>query len=351
MRYIKEVLIAILFLLPLSIFAEPATDNALRSYFAGTRTISAIDSLINVYPDDYRFKYEKAVLVINQGDITAGKKILDSLFLSGVQDEMLFQLLINVNIQVENLAQADFVLDSALSCFPNSSKILLEKGYRLLDKEKKIDAIDFFEQGIYYDPNYSDNYYPLIESYSLLDINLFAILHGEIFINSSSRDSLTLLASNKIYNTLKNAISSDFKNIKLTNREYDYAPNVVDTTNYDFEIASQQIMKHSLNTLNKKALNYNFDFICKLFEEFNNQWEKSIYSQKFKHPIYEYHKLLINNKLLKPYIYLIFSQGEPDNFKQYVLDNKTEFAKLVKFMSENPLQFTGCNIISRSFSY
>ncbi len=349
MSYLKKIYLLLLIISPILAFAKSTPNDVIIDYYKGQRTMQAIDSLIRVYPSDYRFQYEKSIIFIENGDVQSAKKILDSLFLNGVKDENVYQLLINCNVQINYLKQADFVLDSALFYFPNSARILMEKGYRLMDKEELIDAADYFERGIFYDPKYSENYFPLITYYPKLNINLFPLLYGEIFINISLKDSLTQLASKEIYNILKSAISDDFSKITLTNKDFIYLPNEVDTSNYDFEIASQILMQHSLNKVKLKNKQFNLDFIYNLFNEFNSTWSKSIYYNSLKNPIYEYHNLLAKNKLLKPYIFLMYSQGNIEEFTTFMKANLDDFQKLINFMSENHIDLNPKNIISRSY--
>lgn len=353
MRDFKNLyIIFLLCLIPFSLFGGNDSDNSLNLYLSSSaKSISQIDSLIQKYPDDYRFKYEKSLLVISQGDIKQGKRILDSLFLKGIRDENLYRLLINCNMQVENIRQAKFVMDSAMYYYPNSAKIMLEQGYLLLNDEDKKSAAGYFEKGIYLDPQFCENYFPLIDYYHKLDINLWSLIYGEIFINISDKDSLTQLASANIYNNFKKALDPNFSEIIMIDRLYDYIPGEIDTNNYDFEIGSQQTMLHTLHTVAKNNKTFNIKFIYDFFKEFDKQWTNSIYIKKWNSPVYEYHNLLIKNNLLEPYIYLIYGRGDIEEFTGYAKKNIAVLQKLVRFMEQNKIKLDNKHYFNRTYHF
>lgn len=350
MRYLREVLVSIIFLFIANFAYSADNDAALRDYIRGEQTMSKIDSLIKLYPDDFRFKYEKSLVYLKSGDNFAAKKILDSLFISGNRDEHLLHLLINVNLQVNYIEQADFVIDTASYYYPFSPKILLEKGYRKLAQFKKKEANDLFETAISYDPAYIENYYPLIDINHYYGNNLFSILYGEIYITHSDKDSLIAEASKQLYSLFEKELSHERDSIQLTNREYFYIPGQVDTTNYDFEIASANIMKHTFNFIKKKHKKPIFDYITEFFTEFNKAWNKSIYSKKYKHPVYILHDQLIKHKLLKHYIVMIYSQGNPDAFNAFFSQNESAFMSLLQLLQKYPMRLEKGYNISRQFT-
>lgn len=349
MRYLREVLVSIIFLLSAT-FAFSADNNAaLRQYIKGEQTMSKIDSLIKLYPDDFRFKYEKCIVYLKAGDNFAAKKILDSLFLSGNRDENLLHLLINVNMQVKYVDQADFVIDTAMFYHPNSPKILLEKGYRYLANFKHKEAADLFETAIYYNPAYIEPYYPLIEFNKNIGTPLFSILYGEIYISNSQKDSLVTLASKKLYSIFENELSPNQDSVQITARLYSYQPGVIDTTNFDFEIASANLMRHTFNFVKKKHKKVSFDYITDFFTEFSKAWNKSIYSKKYKHPVYILHDVLIKNNLLKHYVAMVFSQGDISSFTTFITNNQDDFHSLIRLLEANPMQLKKGYSISRQF--
>ena len=180
-------------------------------------------------------------------------------------------------------------------------------------------------------------------------------VYGEIFMNLSNKADRVAEISKSCYNTLisilpTNKDSSDI--IQFTKTKFQYEPGIVDTTNYTFDIASHILMNHSYRSLCKDSiLTPSIHSIFMLFKQFNLAWESSIYLRKLANPLFDYHKLLIERNLFEPYCYLMYKEGNNEEFNNYYKNNTKLFRELIKFMSNNPINLKPPYKVSKLFGY
>ena len=321
-----------------------SSDIALKDYFYKLKTDTSnidnyLDSLIIAYPQDFRFSYQKAIALVRKDMIKPAYGILDSLVLSGVKDEMLYQLLINCYIQDNKVMKALAVADSSLIYFPNSAKLLLEYGYLQMELKKTIAAVTAWENGIAANPYYSLNYHPLISYYYEVKDKIWGLLYSEIFVNLTDNDKLASAVSQQAYNEFFAALPSASDSIptfKYTNIIYTYIPGTIDTSNYLFEVATQLQIMHSYNYLKQlNPITPSLSNLHKLLLQFNKSWYKSIYSRNWNIAVFAFHKQLIENDLFEPYIYLIYKYGNIQEFEAYSQKNIKKLNKLIEFLTKN----------------
>lgn len=343
----KIIFVLIIFFAYCPTFASnQSEDAALSTYFKQLQlgkidSEKHLDSLIAIYPHDFRFSYQKAIVLIQSDKLKSATGILDSLVQIGTKNEMLYQLLINCYIQDNQVMKAVQVADSALAQFPNSPRILLESAYLNMQLNKTNLAISQLEEALNIDPYYFESYYPLIDYYANGGpyIN-WAILYSEMFINLSTKEKESIEISQQMFNLILNALPHDsVQTCSFTNIIYHYIPGQIDSSDYSFPIAYNVLMTHAYNTLIAKgySANRSIKYIHSLLKAFNQSWNNSIYAKKWNNPVLEYHKLLIEKNLFEPYCYLILKEGSTEEFKSYLANNRKLFDKLLTFMEQNPI--------------
>ena len=341
--------IMILILMPFVMYAQNA-ESDLKKYYSATgggsltSKVAYLDSLQKIYPKDFRFTYEKSIAYIQNEQNKVATEILDSLVASGVRNERVYCLLINCYMEQQKVKKAKATADSAFSVFPNSARVLCECGYVEKALKNEYAAVLDWEEGIHQNPLYSENYIPLMNYNYDLNERIWTLIYGEIYLNISTIERNIEGVSAKAYDAAFSALAKCGDSVSLyrfcTIRR-SYIPGVSDTTKYPFTFAAQLQMIHAYNSLcSANNFDKSLKSLAKLFDRFDDAWQKSIYAKRWKNPVFEYHRILKNEGLLEAYIYLMYRAGATEEFSAYAQKNPATMQRLAKFILSNPLKLT-----------
>lgn len=238
------------------------------------------------------------------------------------------------------------IYDKGIKKFPNSGKLYLEKGIVIASQEKWFEALDVWEKGIIADPTHSSNYFYASQVLTQTDEKIWGIYYGEIFLNLEPNTQRTSQISKLVYDTYKVCLPTD--NNKWGLHFSHKATNIV--------LGNLKDLKFSFETVHNLAMekgykevepNFTIDNLIKIRKQFLNDWNAD-YADRYPNLIFDYHNLLIKNKVFEPYMYWILKDGASIEFQNW--KNKNSYNNFIEWFNENPMLFTDENKTNR-FSY
>lgn len=289
--------------------------------------IQLLDSTAKIYPSNYIFQYERAVAFFFQKRIRTSAFILDSLLKVGFEDPKIYQTLGNCYNMYGEPEKADSLFTSAIAKFPNSSMLHSELAYIKISLGYKEDAVILWEKGIFIDPTLFDNYYPLTRIYSELDAKFWSVIYGEIFLNLSQNEDkskdISLTTFNTYFETFGTPDSSGFH--PFFTRIFS---NFNDSLDVPIEIAFQKTMRYALNAISKRHKYENtLEFLHLVRDKFVEYWQISDYNNMFKNPLFDFWIDLRNKGIFKVYNYMMFKEGNEEEFKKFINSNKKQVSE------------------------
>lgn len=240
------------------------------------------------------------------------------------------------------------IYDKGIKKFPNSGKLYLEKGIVIASQEKWFEALDVWEKGIIADPTHSSNYFYASQVLTQTDEKIWGIYYGEIFLNLEPNTQRTSQISKLVYDTYKVCLPTD--NNKWGLHFSHKATNIV--------LGNLKDLKFSFETVHNLAMekgykevepNFTIDNLIKIRKQFLNDWNAD-YANRYPNLIFDYHNLLIKNKMFEPYMYWILKDGASIEFQDWKNKNEDSYNNFVEWFNENPMLFTDENKTNR-FSY
>ena len=241
------------------------------------------------------------------------------------------------------------IYDKGIKKFPNSGKLYLEKGIVIAGQEKWFEALDVWEKGIIADPTHSSNYYYASQVLAQTDEKIWGIYYGEIFLNLEPNTQRTLQISKLVYDTYKVCLPTE--NNKWELQFSRKATNIV--------LGNLKDLKFSFETVHNLAMEKGFKGIeptfdinnlIKIRKQFLKNWNSDDYADMYSNLIFDYHNLLVKNKMFEQYMYWVLRGGATNEFQHWKNNNEASYTKFIEWFNENPMFFTDENKTNR-FSY
>lgn len=315
-------------------------------------------------PKSAYVKYEMSYAYYKKEDYNQSIKILNKLVKRKDALDIYYQLLGNA---YDNKGESEKALKNyaeGLKRFPNSGKLYLESGNVYYNKKDYDSAIKWYEQGVEADPQFSSNYFRLAHLFFNSDQEVWGMIYGEIFLNLEPSSKRATVMSEMLYNTYKNEIKFEDTVSKVSfskqviNISYD--PDNEDdlltkmTKAYEdsknvskmpwADRVYEQVMLSSLGdekVINLASLNrIRSNFVDIYFDKAHNVGNSVM--------LFDFQKRIKDAGYFEAYNYWLLSQGNMDEFNEWLKDNKDKFDGFTYWLNNNYLQINESNKFLRT---
>lgn len=262
--------------------------------------------------------------------------------------DLVYQLIGNSYDLKGNKAKAIKMYDKGIKKFPNSGKLHLEKGIVMASQEKWFEALDIWEQGIVADPSHSSNYYYASQVLAQTDERIWGVYYGEIFLNLEPNSQRSAQISKLLYDTYKTCFP--IKNNKWGLQFSHKATNIVlgdlKDIKFSFETIHNLVMEQGYKGVEPE---FTIDNLINIRKQFLEEWNAE-YAERYPNLIFDYHDLLIKNKMFEPYMYWTLKGGAENEFQIWKSNNASTHSKFIEWFNNNPMSFPDDRKTNR-FSY
>lgn len=319
-------------------FARKAVMHSNQGHLVKAEKL--IDSAMAYAPGNIEYKYEKALICVQQRKLEAAQSILEPVLDHKDINDKFFQILGKSYYFGGNTDKAMDVYQKGLEEFPNSGRLHLEIGNLKYELSNSRESRVYWENGVKLDPSYPDNYYMLSIYRGRVDDMLWSIIYGEIFINLSGNLKFANEISFGIYNSFNEALHRDEKG----NIEVKFSKIAIDKQYFppdkdlNFEMAFFKVMSKVIKSL-KLKINENISIaqIIKVRKAFIKEWYKSSFKKKYPNVLFDFQKALIKAGHFDAYCYFIFKEGNIDEFEEWIKTNNAKFMDFANWYEKNRL--------------
>jgi tetratricopeptide (TPR) repeat protein len=316
------------------------------------RAIELLDSAQRYNPFKIEYPYEKALAYYYKNDYKNSLNVLDSLISKNRINDMIFVLKSNCLSAMGQEETAMKVLNSSLEKFPYSGRIYAEIGLLNFALKKNNLAIADWEKGVAFAPDFGNNYYYLAKIYSMNYHFIWSMINGEIYILLSENKTKVTEISKNLYNVFNRSLffkadSNSAPVIKFTFQgiKTDKPKPIRDL---NFEMAYQEVMARVVPELIKgDSVKVSIAKISKIREEFIKTWFTELLNVNFNNMLFDWHRKLIENKYFEAYNYLIFKDGNIDEYNEWYKKNKALADEFMNWLVENPLMIDKAHNVQR----
>ncbi|MDC1068952.1 tetratricopeptide repeat protein [Candidatus Kapabacteria bacterium] len=282
---------------------------------------------------NHDYLYEKAYVSYKRKDFKSTIKILESFIHDVEAKDRYYQLLGSSYDFIGEKDKALNVIRMGITKIPNSSRLYYELGVTEYGRSNTQEAISYWDLGVKLDPTYSNNYFQLMKETYQSDRKVYSMIFAEIFLNLPDDDLKKKEASSIVYNVYKTSLELNNTKAEPDFTEYigEYDPSKA--AEYPFRTAFQQIA----NKVYKPTLKIGFNEIIKFRTDFINLWFENGYNELFPNPLFEYHKLMIDEGFFETYSYMTLSSGNLDEFKIWMFENRSKFTEFINWQYQYPI--------------
>jgi len=265
--------------------------------------------------------------------------ILENLLAWREAYENVYVLLGNAYYLNGNPEKAVQTYNNGVSKFPYSGSLYNELGTTNQMEGNIPGALEQFEFGIRFEPDYPTNYYDA--SKILLDHHdlIWGIIYGEIFLNLTSVDERYNEMSNLLYNAYKNMV------VKKDSVTTVYVEVSKDTASNTFESSYSAV--NLLSCLSVIKEKFGISTIIEMRNTFLQLWEEKAYTSEFPNVLIDYHRMLIDAGYFEIYNYKIFGKADKQQMKMFIDSHKSLSDKYEIWRKTNPLKMTRENGVYR----
>ncbi len=308
-------------------------------------------------------KYEMSYAYYLKKDYNKSIKILNKLIKRNDALDYYYQMLGNA---YDNNGESDKAIKAyaeGIKRFPNSGKLFLETGNVYYNQKDYDSAIRWYEKGVEADPKYPSNYFRMAHLFLNSDQEVWGMIYGEIFLNLEPSSKRSSVMSEMLYNTYKNEIKFEdtVSKVSFSKQQIDisYDPDKEDdllaklTKAYeDSKDVSkmpwanrvyEQVMLSSLGdekVINLASLNrIRSNFVDIYFEKAHNVGNSVL--------LFDFQKRLKDAGYFETYNYWLLSQGNVDEFNEWLKDNKDKYDGFIYWMNNNSIQIDESNVFLR----
>ncbi len=347
-----KALLFLLLLLSIQSFAQSDKDLAFDKAMEAIKlmdegkldeSILLLEECKKLDPKNINYPYEVALAYVFKKEYSKAIKELNRIKKDKKTNSQVFQLLGNSHSFSGNPKMALKTYADGLKKFPKAGNLYLETGNIFLHQEEYSNAIQFYEKGIDVDPEYSSNYYRAADLFLRSSNKVPGIIYGEIFMNLERTTDRTLKMSEMLYDTYNESIklSKDSSSIDFCEIIFN-AEDLQSTKALKLPYCAIFGQNFVLATIGQTELNlHSLSLIRSSFIEFYFQKD----SKDYPNVLFDYHKLMIKEKVFNAYNYYLFQMGNKEEFNVWAEEEKEEYDRFVKWYTteENELKLNAKN--------
>jgi tetratricopeptide (TPR) repeat protein len=297
--------------------------------------IDLLKKAMELEPTYFGYAYEIAYISYLKKDydkcIEQFKKILIDY---DTKDQQIYQGMGNAYDEKGEKENAIATYSEGLKYNPNSGRLYLEEGIIYFNDKNLNTAIQYFENGIEKEPEFSSNYYYAAKIYCAGKSSIWGLLYGEMFLNMERASKRSYEISKLLFDTYKKALEiKSEKSFETHLFDNSVSANIdssfVFASNYElaylYSMAAERPKTITLATLNKIRTN-----CVKL-------WEDKGFDKRFPNAIIEWQKKLISMDYYDCYNYWLLEGGDNAEIEKWADANKEKYDKFVKWFVDNPM--------------
>ncbi|MBP1646217.1 MAG: repeat-containing protein [Bacteroidetes bacterium] len=305
-------------------------------------------------------KYEMSYAYYLKKDYNKSIKILNKLIKRDDALDYYYQMLGNAYDDNGESDKAIKTYAEGIKRFPNSGKLFLETGNVYYNQKDYDSAIRWYEKGVEADPKYPSNYFRMAHLFLNSDQEVWGMIYGEIFLNLEPSTKRSNVMSEMLYNTYKNEIKfedtvskvSFSKQVININYDPDKEADLLAKMTKAYEDSKnvskmpwangvyEQVMLLALGDekeINLASLNrIRSNFVDIYFEKAHNVGKSVL--------LFDFQKRLKDAGYFETYNYWLLSQGNVEEFNQWLKDNKDKYDGFIYWMNNNSLQVDESNV-------
>lgn len=272
--------------------------------------------------------YRKAITILE-----------DKILIEENVPDVFYQLLGNSYDAIQEKDSAMVAYNLGLYHYPESGRLYYESGVLKYTSEEYYEAVDLWESGIKVDPAFAANYFQLAEVLSHSDEKMWTLLYGELFINLEKKSMKTAEVSKLMYTLLHTIFyNSKLKDPckQLTAKGFEFnkgegfsIKNVKDQVK-NFEGAYAVVFSEGASKYLKQKVD--LEAIYETRKEFLINWfEDPDLFEKYPNVVLNLQKLIYDKGYFKPYTYWLFSEGNYEEFNEFIKNNERLYNNFTKF--------------------
>ncbi|MEQ8927314.1 MAG: hypothetical protein RLO81_15955 [Fulvivirga sp.] len=263
--------------------------------------------------------------------------------------DVLYQLLGNAYDELEYRDSAIWCYQKGIEKYPNSGKLFLESGIVEYRKENYDQAVQYWEDGIRAEPNFSSNYFWLGRTLSDSNLKIWSLMYGEIFMLLEPNTHRTQEMSEILYDVYNSSIEfeTDTSSRVSLNKEIvikadEFAENPIIPFELNFEALFTLACAPDSSRTNKDLNIYLFS---KIRQDFSEYWNQKDFSQN---TLFEFHQILIKHDVFDAYNYWLLMMGDIENYKSWFDSNGQEFEVFAAYFNNYRPTFNSENLVIRN---
>lgn len=293
-------------------------------------------------PGEIKYPYSEALTYYQQQEYPQAVKILDSLSKLDNAFVQIFQLLGNSQDFLGKNEQAIQSYIRGLDKFPNSGRLYMEIGLVELNQSDTIKALGFWEQALKVEPDFTHMYYRLTKFYDLVDDDLLTIFYGEIYLNLTTNIEYFREINKLVYDTYNEILTIGDDGKFFADIGMYYRPTIDSEYLTYFSARTINIMVEAyFRSLDENKEKLSIADIIKVKRKFLELWFNSSYAEKYPNPLFDLQKKILDEGKFVVYNYWLLSEGNYDEFKEWIQKNGNEFQAFISWLGTNRLSFDG----------
>ena len=252
-----------------------------------------------------------------------------------------FQFLANAYFMNHQVDESITLLDVALSKFPKSGMLHLEKGNILAEKKEPGQALFFYLKGIEVEPNFALNYYKASMIYFQQNQIADGLLLGETFMNLERDSPYTEYMSAELYKQTKLGLQIDSSGQWITHWCHSMKddPTISRETVLEhpgfcqaYAYLTQRCDQSKIFQLDLASISAFKENILELYylEDLQN-----IYGE----PIFEFQRVIFEQDHFEAYNHWLMMIGNPEEFGLWKESNPDKWSSFVQWFNRFQLQF------------
>lgn len=318
-------------------------------------SINLLEKAQKLDPERMDYPYELAYAYYKKKEYPKSIEILNTITAHKDVSDVVFQLLGNAYDLTGNSEVALSTYKRGMVKFPNSGKFHLESGNIKYQNEEYNEAIAFWEEGIKANPNYSSNYYRLSQVFALTEERTWSLLYGELFILLEPNTPRTEEISKLLYNSyqesykVKTDSTGEFhlteKGFQIVIKDKKDIKKIKKGGGLPFEGTFATAFAFSAINFQKDI---NISSIYEARKNFLEFWfkEKKLH-KNYPNKLLDHQSKIEENGFFKIYTYWILSQGSPEEYQEWYIENEQVFSDFANWFNINRISIQEKDFYSR----
>ncbi|TAL68675.1 MAG: hypothetical protein EPN82_10380 [Bacteroidetes bacterium] len=353
----------LLFLLNcISVFSIQKIDNSTKAnelYLSAIQSINngkyddaidKCDSAMLLNPEPIAYPYEKALALYKKDNFEEAVKILDSLTNHKEVNPQIYQLLGNSYDAMNNGEKSLEIYKNGLAKFPKSGRLYYEIGINYISQKDIRKALSSWENGIFIDPQFANNYLILSKYYFQSGFSCWAVIYGEIFINLTESNLKSKEMSHLLFDFFKKSFYFQKDSMHTIQFTTSMITSTVKRPNKDlpFDMAYQSVMQEAAkDILPADTSQFSIDVLYQIRKKFIELWYAENLDVTFPNVLLDWHKKLIEQGIFEVYNYFLFNEAAVEETKSWIGRNQLKVKRFQEEIQNNLLLIDDKHLLYR----